>query len=62
MGGTQPADRLRVIVKMATPLGGGGLEAERGNGRPSLTSKVRAQRSEPALSLTPTASRSAKGR
>lgn len=43
----QRADRLRVIVKMATPLGGAGLKAERGNGRPSLGSKVRAQRSEP---------------
>jgi len=45
--GTQRDDRLRVIVKMATLLGGGGLKAERGSGRPSSTSKVRAQRSQP---------------
>jgi hypothetical protein len=36
-----------VIVRMATPFGGCGLKAERGNGRPSLASKVRAQRFEP---------------
>jgi hypothetical protein len=46
-GGTQPAECLRLIVKMATPLGGGGLKAERGKGRPSSTSKMRDQRSQP---------------
>jgi hypothetical protein len=46
-GSTQRVDLLRVIVSMATPLGGGGLKAERGRGRPSPTAKVRVQRSQP---------------